>query len=142
MVTLVDSPDYHAYHPLLSELADLFQSEWGEVEPFSSEKNGVHVPHPILALHDARLVGGLAFTRFPAPKTDVQGLWVNAIFVKPAYRKQGVSSRLITQAEGTAKSLGEPAIFAYTHIPKLYEKLGWQGVEPHGAYVVVSKSFN
>ena len=50
--------------PYLFTLYQWFESEWDDVEPLSSTKNGKEIPNPIIALQDGELVGGLVFSRF------------------------------------------------------------------------------
>ena len=78
MLEIVDSNQYGSY---LVELMEMFRSEWSDLEPFTTEINGYPIPRPLLAINDGKLVGGLAFTRFPIPKSETQSLWVNAVFV-------------------------------------------------------------
>lgn len=126
--------------PISKALHDLFVQEWGEVDPFSNEKEGLPLPTPLIALSDDDLIGGLAFTRYPAPKTDVMALWVNALLVKPDFRKQGVSKRLIEMAMQQALMLGETRLYVYTHIPYLYESIGWVIEEQNEEHFVLSYS--
>ena len=42
-------------------------------------------------------------------------LWVEHIYVSPAYRRRGVATLLFEKAEGIARSLGEDTVYNYVH---------------------------
>ena len=121
----------------LATLYQWLQNEWGDVEPFAATKNGKSIPSPIIALEKGKLVGGLVFTRFPSPITQSQSVWVNAIFVQPENRKQGICSQLIKKAEKLVIELNEPELFAFSHIPQLYTRLNWEIINTHDTHFVL-----
>ncbi|MGF1761706.1 GNAT family N-acetyltransferase [Photobacterium sagamiensis] len=126
--------------PHLITLYQWFKSEWDDVEPLSSTKGGKVIPNPIIALKDGELVGGLVFTRFLSPITKEQEIWINAVFIKPENRKQGISSQLIHRAEKLVKDMGEPELLVFAQIPELYSKLSWQVIETHDDHFVLKSS--
>ncbi len=126
--------------PHLVELYQWFENEWDDVEPLNSTKNGKAIPNPIIALNEDQLIGGLVFSRFLSPITKEQAVWINAVFVKPENRKQGVSSQLISRAEQWVKEMGEPELLVYTHIPELYTKQSWQIIEEQEDHFVLKSS--
>jgi len=111
------------------ELYQCFEREWDDVEPLAATKNGKFVPTPIIASLDGQLVGGLVFTRFLSPITQQQAIWINALFIKPEHRRQGISSRLIQHAEQLIQVMNEPELLVFAQIPALYSRLGWKVVE-------------
>lgn len=113
----------------LTKLYQWFDSEWDDVEPSSSTKNGKFIPNPIVVLKDGELVGGLIFSRFISPLTQLQAVWINAVFIKPEHRKQGISSQLINHAEQVVTKMSEAELFVLTHIPALYSNLNWKIIE-------------
>lgn len=126
--------------PYLTELYKLLNHEWDDLEAFSETKNGKVIPSPIIALDDEQLIGGLVFTRFLSPVSQKQALWINALFIKPENRHQGISSQLIKRAQQLIKQRGERELLVYTHIPQLYLKQQWQTIETdQGNYVLTSK---
>ncbi|MDN3679104.1 GNAT family N-acetyltransferase [Vibrio tapetis subsp. quintayensis] len=139
MIDIVESQTGSRY---LTEVTRLFQSEWPDFEPYTPVVNGFEVPLPILALSNADLVGGLAFTRFPEPNANRQALWINAVLVEAKSRKQGVSSNLIRRAESLAKHNGELSLYVYTHIPTLYQKLGWEVTDTSDEHMVLRKTLS
>lgn len=131
MISVVSSrtaPDY------LRPLSKWVVAEWGEIESVEN------VPPPLLALEGQDLRGGLIFSRFQKPDGGGLGLWVNALFVSPDYRRRGIGSQLIRAAETEALSTGERALYALTDVPALYRKLGWQTVKTSSDGTVVGAS--
>ena len=126
--------------PYLISLYQWFDSEWDDVEPLASEKGGKVIPNPIIALKDGELIGGLVFTRFLSPITQEQSVWINAVYIKPENRKQGISSQLINCAEKLVESISEPELFVFTHIPEMYSKLNWQVIETEDDHFVLKSS--
>ena len=84
--------------PHLQPLYDWFVEEWGEVDGFAAQKDGLILPAPLLALDGMRLCGGLSFTRYKNPEDETIALWINAVLVTPAHRGKGVASDLILAA--------------------------------------------
>ncbi|MFA0085790.1 GNAT family N-acetyltransferase [Vibrio sp. 10N.261.51.F12] len=138
MLNLTQSKSDHSFH--IAELYQWFNHEWQDVEPLITMKSGLIVPTPILALENECLLGGLVFTRFLSPLTNAHALWINAVFVKPEYRHRGIGSRLIRFAETVMLKQQEPELLVYTHIPALYEKLGWTHVEKNDDHVVMQSA--
>ena len=114
---------------LLQSLHQWCEAEWGHVDPQVADKDGLSFPYPIAMLNGDELVAGLAFTRYASPITQKQAVWINAVLVKPEYRRRGLSSQLITFAEHQVKQLNESELFVFTHIPDLYTHLDWHVVE-------------
>jgi len=126
--------------PYLITLYQWFDSEWDDVEPLASIKDGQVIPNSIIALRDGELVGGLVFTRFLSPITKEQAVWINAVFIKREDRKQCISSLLINHAETLVKEMGEPELLVFTQIPTLYSKLNWQVIETQDDHFVLKSS--
>lgn len=124
----------------LITLYQWFESEWDDVEALASTKDGKVIPSPIIALKDGELVGGLVFTRFVSPMTNEQAVWINAVFIKPENRKQGISSQLINRAEKSVESIGESELLVFAQIPELYSKLNWQVIETHDDHFVLKSA--
>ena len=112
--------------PHLPQLYQWFINEWGEVDAFDKSKYDLPLPSPLLALDGDELVGGLSFTAYDQPNGSEMGLWINALYVHPDQRGQGIASKLIDVAEKTASESHMNELFARTDIPVLYEKIGWK----------------
>jgi GNAT superfamily N-acetyltransferase len=123
VVSSLGEPDH------VRRLREWLVAEWGEVDPFKSQSGGrLTVPPPLLGIEGSELLGGLVFSGFRRPGGDALGLWINAVFVAPQYRRRRIASKLIRAAEAEAFRT-ERELFVLTDISKLYENLGWQRVE-------------
>ncbi|MEM7098988.1 MAG: GNAT family N-acetyltransferase [Pseudomonadota bacterium] len=127
----------------LRQLERWFTQEWAELDPLL-DPQGVY-PEPILAENtEGTIVGALAFTQAAAFDTQsgAQGVWINAVLVDPRFRGQGVASRLINEAEQSAKKRDIKQLWVLTHLPALYLRLSWQIAGRAGADTVLSKELN
>lgn len=127
------SPSYE------EELMLHFSSQWQEKIP-PLDGGYANCPSPLLALKDKSLIGGLAFTFYPHPVSEIQVLWINAVLVLPQWRGQGVASELIKAAEVKAARAGSSELFVYSDVPKLYTNLGWSKVTENKKFQVLSKA--
>jgi GNAT superfamily N-acetyltransferase len=131
VVSSLGEPDH------VRRLREWLVAEWGEVDPFKSQSDGrLTVPPPLLGIEGSELVAGLVFSSFRKPGGDALGLWINAVFVAPQYRRRRIASKLIRAAEVEAFRT-ERELFALTDIPKLYENLGWQRGESSDKGIVL-----
>ncbi|GAM65283.1 hypothetical protein JCM19232_4248 [Vibrio ishigakensis] len=105
--------------PHFANLTSLFKSEWPEYEPEGDST----LPKPIVAIVEGQVVGGIAYTKFAEPKSDREVIWVNAVYVSEAWRHRGIAHKLIFPGRQQVKS--QSKLYAYTHVPGLYESLGW-----------------
>ena len=71
-------------------------------------------------------IGGLAFTWAPHPTHSQAAAWINALYVLPEYRSEGVATGLIRTAADVAVRQGISELFALTHVPGLYVQCGWE----------------
>jgi len=111
--------------PYLGKLYQMFINQWGQVDAFTDQKDGLRLPRPIIALDDDKLVGGLSFTAYRHPGKNQMVLWINALYVETDFRGKKLASRLIALAEEVAKKLGYKQLFVHTDIPTLYIKSGY-----------------
>lgn len=106
------------------ELQKRLRSEWPEFPPIGTREPGV--PQPLIALTSfGALAGGLAFIAGKRPLGDELAVWINGVLVLPAYRREGLGSRLIEAAQRAARQASVPRLYALTELPDLYAKLGW-----------------
>jgi len=108
----------------------LLQSEWSD---FSLNDYSVDLPFPLVVISDGEVVGGLAFTFFKHPSQDNEVVWVNALFVCPEYRGNGIAGKLVAMATKEAASNGLKEMFAHTDVPNLYQSRGWSEVDTEAA---------
>ena len=111
------------------------------MELFDDPVPGSEIPTPILAIDNHEtLAGGLAFTSFSRPGSDVLAVWINALLVVPDYRRMGVATRLVGEAEVEAIRVGCAELFVRTDVPDLYRRLGWRVIETNHPDVVLVKA--
>lgn len=111
---------------LLPTLRTWFESQWGQVDSFTGSRAGLELPVPRLALNEeGTLIGGLSFTSFQAEGSSTIDVWINALLVAPPYRRQGIASLLVCDAQLAASRVGLVRLQVRTTVPALYEALGW-----------------
>ncbi len=117
---------------IAKQLHCLFEQEWPGFDAFVSDKHGIDIPSPIVAIKMQEVVGGISFTSYKEPNSNNIAIWVNALLVIPKQRKQGISKQLIGAAQNVTTHL-----YALTNVPRLYTKMGWQTVKTHGKNTIV-----
>lgn len=109
----------------LALLREWLLAEWRKVDSFDCSEKGIEVPAPLVAVLGQKLIGGLAFTSYPAWGNSNLGLWINALIVAPEHRGKGVASQLIIAAEAEARRINASELFVYSNVIRLYQKNGW-----------------
>ena len=128
---------------MLLQLESWFGGEWPNIDALVDASN--RFPKPIVAITDGQaLAGGLAFTiaRTPDDVAEQEGVWINAVLVDPTFRRQGIASTLITQAEQAAALMKIDQLWVLTDVPSLYTSLGWEIVGTSESDTILSKRFN
>ena len=115
--------------PYWSELEGLFQSEWPDFKFQDTYKENVQLPPVITVLRDNVVIGGLAYSYFQEPHQVRDVVWINAVFVDPQWRGQGIASELISRGVRQISSAVQTQLYAYTNIMGLYQGLGWSVVD-------------
>ncbi|MCK8077234.1 GNAT family N-acetyltransferase [Vibrio sp. 1CM2L] len=115
--------------PYWSELEGLFQSEWSDFKFKDTYKDCVQLPPVIVVLRDNVVIGGLAYSHFQEPHQVRDVVWINAVFVDPKWRGQGIASELINRGVRQVSSAVQTQLYAYTNIMGLYQGLGWSVVD-------------
>lgn len=110
----------------LLQLESLFRSQWAD---FSFTGYSAALPNPLVIVIQETVIGGLSYTLFKHPNSEKEVVWVNAVFVLPAYRGNALASKLIAQSILDARHSGLETLFVYTDVPGLYAKNGWQAVD-------------
>ncbi|CDT89037.1 Conserved hypothetical protein [Vibrio coralliirubri] len=111
------------------ELEGLFQSEWSDFKFRDTYKENVQLPPVITVLRDNVVIGGLAYSYFQEPHQVRDVVWINAVFVDPQWRGQGIASELINRGVRQVSSAVQTQLYAYTNIMGLYQGLGWSVVD-------------
>jgi GNAT superfamily N-acetyltransferase len=106
------------------KLYSMFIGVWEDMEAFESTKFGLSIPNPMVALENNQIIGGASFTRYQEPDGSKMVIWLNALYVRPENRSQGIATELIHASRGVAKSL-----YALTDVADLYAKAGWNIVK-------------
>lgn len=137
MISIVDSrlSDIHleTYRQWISE-------EWGSEHSFESLDRSRLSPSPLLAMVGERLAGAISFTWHIAPDSPEMALWINTVYVEPAFRGNGIASALVAAADGHARTATEEkALLVYTNVPQLYEKNEWIPTRQEGEMWVLCK---
>ncbi|MCZ6398856.1 GNAT family N-acetyltransferase [Vibrio alginolyticus] len=114
--------------PYWTDLERLFQSEWADFSFADTYKPESELPPVILALRNNEVIGGLAYSRFREPHGNSEVVWLNAVYVSPDWRGQGIASELINRGVSQVSATTQSNLYAYTHIVPLYESLGWSEV--------------
>ncbi|MFM2486961.1 GNAT family N-acetyltransferase [Celerinatantimonas yamalensis] len=137
MITIVDSllSDIHleTYRQWISE-------EWGQDHSFESLDRFKPLPSPLLAMVGERLAGGISFTWHIAPDYPKVALWINTVYVEPAFRGKGIARTLIAAADEHARTVTEEeTLLVYTNVPQLYEENEWVPTRQEGEMWVLRK---
>ena len=122
-------------HRFAATLVDWIMAEWGEKLGQSREEVAERLfTHldcpPTHAAADpgaAIPLGVIAFTRFKSPEDGEMSVWVDGLFVAPEHREARIGSRLIQAADDLVRPFAN-RMYAYTDVPRLYERLGWREV--------------
>mgnify|MGYP000221016348 CR=1 FL=1 len=107
----------------LEDYRKMVVSEWGEIDSFNVENEGIKVSLPILAQDEEGVIGGLSFTRAEKPDKTGMGLWVNTLYVVPNYRYKGIGTKLLLEAVSSI-DFGS-SLYVLADVPSLYINCGW-----------------
>ncbi|ELS9256609.1 GNAT family N-acetyltransferase [Vibrio parahaemolyticus] len=123
-------------------LEKLFQSEWSDFLFADTYKSEADLPPVLVALRDNEVIGGLAYSWYQEPYGNTEVIWVNAVFVSPKWRGQGIASELINRGVNQVSETHHNNLYAYTNVAPLYKSLGWSVVdiesEPNHSVVSIS----
>ncbi|HCG7916489.1 GNAT family N-acetyltransferase [Vibrio parahaemolyticus] len=123
-------------------LEKLFQTEWSDFLFADTYKSENYLPPVLVAVRNNEVIGGLAYSRYQEPYGNSEVIWLNAVFVSPEWRGQGIASELINRGVNQVSELNQNNIYAYTNAAQLYKSLGWSVVdidsEPNHSVVSIS----
>lgn len=132
---------YLADHPEhIDELARLHFAEWSYLNPGETLEKRIDrltadcgkqaVPATVVALSEQELVGSAALVAHDMSDHRSLTPWLAGVFVKPAYRRNGIGSLLVRRIEQEAAALGIETLYLYTPgATPLYASLGWTLLE-------------
>ncbi|EGQ8083329.1 TPA: GNAT family N-acetyltransferase [Vibrio parahaemolyticus] len=110
-------------------LEKLFQTEWSDFLFADTYKSENYLPPVLVAVRNNEVIGGLAYSRYQEPYGNSEVIWLNAVFVYPEWRGQGIASELINRGVNQVSELNQNNIYAYTNVAQLYKSLGWSVVD-------------
>ncbi|MGB0835757.1 MAG: GNAT family N-acetyltransferase [Psychrobium sp.] len=113
---------------IVNRLDAMFYGQWPGFQLSDIGLSNPKIPHPIAVICDDEVVGGLAFSLFEEPNTTAQVIWLNAVYIAPKYRGEGLASELISYAQSLLTGR-QKWLYAHTDVPSLYARLGWCEVE-------------
>ena len=122
-------------HPAFDQIVEWLYKEWGSKQGDSmlalKEKLLVKYdcPPSQVAMIATNPVGFIWLNRYQLPEHEKPEIWINGLYVLPKHRRKGIASSLMKRAELLVKHF-EKKLYAYTDIPELYLRLGWQVYKP------------
>ncbi|MEQ8260215.1 MAG: GNAT family N-acetyltransferase [Alcanivorax sp.] len=122
------------------ELAELHHAEWKHLNPSLTLESRAEaiaeaagregIPSIFIAVSGDQLVGSAALVQNDMDTKPDLMPWLAAVYVKEAFRHQGVATDLIVRCETEAARSNADAWYLYTEFAsRLYEKLGWLHLE-------------
>jgi GNAT superfamily N-acetyltransferase len=113
---------------LTDTLVEWFVSQWGSsresVRDALADDRGC--PPTLVAIEAAEPIGFLSYTFHVLHPRGSNELWINALYVAPAYRRRGIGSRLVSEGTSAAACTNRESMYVYSEVPTLYESLGWR----------------
>ncbi|MHB0764237.1 GNAT family N-acetyltransferase [Stutzerimonas sp. NM35] len=124
----------------IAELAELHHAEWkhlnssltleGRAEAIAKASRHEGVPSIFIAVSGGQLVGSAALVQNDMHTRPDLSPWLAAVYVKEAFRHQGIATELVARCEAEAARSNANAWYLYTEFAsKFYEKLGWRYLE-------------
>ena len=144
MVELLDAPE------LTPTLVRWIRQEWPDARDDSaieerlcgSRRHGT-LPQALVAVLGSTPIGFVSLTLYEKGIEQGRPHWIDALYVEPPYRGQGIGRQLLHAAEEKSVVLRLTELFALTEIPGLYHKCGWRSVEeimtPTGCDFIVAR---
>lgn len=116
----------HTEH--LATVVDWIANQWGgtreSIEACLADLPGR--PPALLAIEDGAPTGIVGFNYHDMQPRGTTELWINVLYVAPPFRRQGVGTRLVTEATSAVADTNRKSLFVYSDIPGFYEAIGWQ----------------
>lgn len=114
-------------------LAEWFMAEWPEYHrgktlgDVSSMFRLRDTQRTLIAEIDGEIVGTIAIRNSWSDAPEIQTPWLGGLFVKPAYRRQGIAHELVDAALEAVWAAGHPAVhIALREGVDGYAARGWQ----------------
>ena len=125
----------------LEEIAELHQEEWGHLDRSITLERRINmlektanqrgIPSIYIALESDEFIGSAALVEQDMSTHHPElSPWLAAVFVKSAWRRQGIASRLVRFCEDKAIEEKVEKLYLFTELAsRLYSTLGWQVLE-------------
>lgn len=124
----------------IAELAELHHAEWKHLNPsltlegraaaIAEAAGREGIPSIFIGVFGNQLVGSAALVESDMDTKPDLTPWLAAVYVKEAFRHQGVATDLIARCEAEAACSNAKTWYLYTEsASRLYEKLGWLHLE-------------
>ena len=132
---------YLADHPeVLGDLAAGFKAQWASHfadQPLDAIKMGFAnccrekgVPCALVAMVEGTFAGTASLRPESGTVCPGKGPWLTHLYVDPAFRNQGIGTRLIRAVEAEARRNGFAELHAATaRAAPVFERSGWQKIE-------------
>jgi GNAT superfamily N-acetyltransferase len=125
---------------LILELARSYIREWFYLRPtitldiqskiLSDHCGHRQIPTILVATNENEILGSAALVNHDMDTRKSLAPWLTGVYVKPAFRKQGIAKLLIRRIEKEASALGISRLYLNTaNAEAFYSLLGWQFLE-------------
>jgi GNAT superfamily N-acetyltransferase len=125
---------------LIPELARLSLTEWFYLRPKVTLESQIEILHGncgyrqiptiLVATCGDEILGSVALVAHSLDTRTDLSPWMDGVYVRPDYRKQGIASRLIRRMEEEAEAMRIRRLYLSTaNAEAFYARLGWQFME-------------
>ena len=127
---LLERPDF------IPTVVRWFRQEWPDArndaaieERLCGSRRRGTLPLALIAVSNSAPIGFVSLTLYERGIEQSRPHWIDALYVEPPCRGQGIARQLVHAAEEKSLVLGLTELFALTEIPGFYHKCGWHSVE-------------
>jgi GNAT superfamily N-acetyltransferase len=125
----------------IPELAGLHFHEWGHLRPGQTLGARIdrlrvrcghrQIPTVLVATGGDEILGSAMLLTHDMDTRKDLSPWLAGVYVKSAYRRRGIATRLICRIEHEAATLGVRRLYLYapTSVEAFYSRRGWQLME-------------
>lgn len=124
----------------IAELAELHHAAWQHLNPALTLEGRAKaiakaaklegIPSIFIAVSGDQLMGSAAIVQNDMVTKPDLSPWLAAVYVKEAFRQQGVARKLIARCEAEAVRSNAKTWYLYTEFAStLYEKIGWRHLD-------------
>ena len=95
----------------------------------------------LVAEEEGKVVGWIGWTIKHGSSTEGTYVYITEVMVHPEFRRKGIATRLVTEAEKNARETGSDHIYCYIFKPNdiskfLFEKLGYSYIQDFKSYAI------